>query len=343
MMTNRRNKNMYLRLFASIQLTKGHKRTLLTDFDRKLMHLIPNALYDFVLLCKQKPLQAVLQTYDKEAHKSLEEYISFLEKHEYAFFTRQPKQFPDINFEWKSPNCISNAVLDIDDQYRHDFDYIINVLNSLGCKALDIRIFKAVEHTILADLLDFSKHSCIRSIRLMMPYDMYKNNISYSKLLKKFPKVTVMIFHGSSANSSNYFGSQSILFIKEIIDSEMCCGYVSEELMICNIEMFSEAQNYNSCLNKKLSIDKKGMVKNCNALKQNFGYYKSIDIKQLIKHEAQFTKLWKISKDQVEVCRDCEFRYVCVDCRAKTKNGEIMSKPLECTYDPYTATHVNAK
>jgi SPASM domain peptide maturase of grasp-with-spasm system len=51
-----------------------------------------------------------------------------------------------------------------------------------------------------------------------------------------------------------------------------------------------------------------------------------------------FKKYWDITKDQVAVCKDCEFRYICTDCRAYVENPEDMySKPLKCGYNPYTA------
>ncbi|HLT42986.1 MAG TPA: hypothetical protein VKZ95_09805, partial [Sphingobacteriaceae bacterium] len=38
----------------------------------------------------------------------------------------------------------------------------------------------------------------------------------------------------------------------------------------------------------------------------------------------------------VDVCKDCEFRYICQDCRAYLKNSDdLYSKPLKCTYNPY--------
>jgi hypothetical protein len=54
--------------------------------------------------------------------------------------------------------------------------------------------------------------------------------------------------------------------------------------------------------------------------------------------------MWSITQDPVEICRDCEFRYVCTDCRAYTRRpGAPASKPAKCAYDPYTATWDNAE
>ena len=39
---------------------------------------------------------------------------------------------------------------------------------------------------------------------------------------------------------------------------------------------------------------------------------------------------------EVESCKDCEFRYNCLDCRAHTKNG-LFGKPITCKYNPFIA------
>ncbi len=49
-----------------------------------------------------------------------------------------------------------------------------------------------------------------------------------------------------------------------------------------------------------------------------------------------FQEYWNISKGKIEVCRDCEFRYVCNDGRIPLKRDEKMYYFEEsCTYDPY--------
>ena len=46
--------------------------------------------------------------------------------------------------------------------------------------------------------------------------------------------------------------------------------------------------------------------------------------------------------DNVLICRDCEYRYACFDCRplAKASAGEtaeyLSAPPARCTYNPYT-------
>jgi SPASM domain peptide maturase of grasp-with-spasm system len=54
-------------------------------------------------------------------------------------------------------------------------------------------------------------------------------------------------------------------------------------------------------------------------------------------NNPEFQKLWYIHKDQISVCKDCEFRHICTDCRAYLENPkDVYSKPLKCGYNPYT-------
>ena len=46
--------------------------------------------------------------------------------------------------------------------------------------------------------------------------------------------------------------------------------------------------------------------------------------------------IMNISKNDVEVCKDCEYRYLCLDCRPDSLNGKLYEKPWYCTYDPYS-------
>lgn len=43
--------------------------------------------------------------------------------------------------------------------------------------------------------------------------------------------------------------------------------------------------------------------------------------------------LLAFSKDRVEGCRDCEYRYVCLDCRPDSLGGDKFEKPWFCLYD----------
>jgi radical SAM protein with 4Fe4S-binding SPASM domain len=53
-------------------------------------------------------------------------------------------------------------------------------------------------------------------------------------------------------------------------------------------------------------------------------------------------QVWSATKDKVMVCQDCEYRYVCRDCRplseaAAQGRADYLRAPFpRCTYNPYT-------
>jgi SPASM domain peptide maturase of grasp-with-spasm system len=76
--------------------------------------------------------------------------------------------------------------------------------------------------------------------------------------------------------------------------------------------------------------------KNCPAISQSFGNIKNTTLEEALALK-DFKKYWNITKDQIDVCKDCEFRHVCTDCRAYVEDPENQySKPLKCGYSPYT-------
>ncbi|MEG1485622.1 MAG: SPASM domain-containing protein, partial [Bacteroidales bacterium] len=116
------------------------------------------------------------------------------------------------------------------------------------------------------------------------------------------------------------------------------CGNCSKEYFSTNLNMYLESQFYNNCLNSKISISTKGSIKNCPSMQHEYGNIYSDDLLQVLKN-TDLQSFWTITKDNVEICKDCEFRYVCLDCRAIINDtNNKFSKPKNCSYNPYTCS-----
>ena len=60
-------------------------------------------------------------------------------------------------------------------------------------------------------------------------------------------------------------------------------------------------------------------------------------LKDVIKTD-EVKKKWNINKDRLLVCKDCEYRYMCVDSRYPIEIGDNQWKfNSECHYNPYIA------
>jgi radical SAM protein with 4Fe4S-binding SPASM domain len=98
---------------------------------------------------------------------------------------------------------------------------------------------------------------------------------------------------------------------------------------------FFYSQKFNLCLGHKIAIDTGGEIKPCLWLEKKFGNIVEKNIKRLI-ISGVLDECWEIKKDEIEVCKDCEFRYNCLDCRVSTMDNTNIGrgKPEFCEYDP---------
>ena len=73
-------------------------------------------------------------------------------------------------------------------------------------------------------------------------------------------------------------------------------------------------------------------------MQTTFGHVNEVLLKDVLDLK-EFKYLGNIKKDEIEICKDCEFRYICLDCRAYVENSDdIFSKPKKCNYDPYSSS-----
>jgi len=325
------------RLHACCIVVKGARRAIIYDLQREEFHYIPLSLYEILSNDESINIESIKSTYDRDDEYIIDEYFNMLIVNDYGFYCDNPENFPPIDFAFDTPEVINNAIIDIDATSNHDFDRIFNQLSILRCKYLEIRFFTDYNLDRLKSILKLSYNSSIKNIDIYIKYDAdYTEFDFYEKIL--FPNLVVgHIFVHSSPFNKTYSTDDlyRLIFTKQQIVDESCCGNIFLEEFTTNIKLFSESKVYNSCLHKKISIDSNGQIKNCPSMKKSFGDHRSVDFKSIVEHSI-FTELWNVNKDQIDVCKDCEYRYMCTDCRAFLNSP--YDKPKKCNYDPYTAT-----
>ena len=112
---------------------------------------------------------------------------------------------------------------------------------------------------------------------------------------------------------------------------------INEELMDVDIFNYFYNQQFNPCWGNKLAIDVQGDLKPCLWSTSIIGNINKDDVKNLI-FSGKLDYFWELSKDKFEVCKECEFRYLCPDCRVITlkETGSINYKTAYCRYNPST-------
>ncbi len=327
-------------LFADCIPTKGFNRSIICDTKNNNYVFIPNGLYDILEMYNGKTIEEIKNDFEHQYDEIIDEYFDFLIQNKFIFFNSNPHLFPKIATEWNSPSLITNIIIDYD-EIMHDFKALIPQFEVLKCSYIQLRFYKNISIAYIKSIAETLKKekSRIVSIDFIIPYYESFNLEEVNDILSENNRIHSIILFNSPHDKSYEPLRQKmgyVMLVKRNIVNEKHCGIINEEYFYSNIKLFSESQHHNTCLNKKISIDKVGDIKNCPSMPVSFGNIKDITLEKAL-NQGDFKKYWNITKDEIIVCKDCEFRHICTDCRAYIEdNDNINSKPLKCGYDPYT-------
>lgn len=100
---------------------------------------------------------------------------------------------------------------------------------------------------------------------------------------------------------------------------------------------FLKRYHGNGCWKGKIAVSSTGQVNPCIMQRnEDAENVREKSLRQIL--EGDIKRYWDLSLDHIEVCRDCEYRYACHDCRPVTvgSTGDLTAKSIHCSYDPYT-------
>ncbi|TPG42301.1 grasp-with-spasm system SPASM domain peptide maturase [Flavobacterium pectinovorum] len=223
----------------------------------------------------------------------------------------------------------------------HDFKALIPQFESLKCSYIQLRFYKEISLDYIKSIVELLKKekSRIVSIDFIIPYHEKFKLEELNILLSENSRIhSIIIFNSPYDKSFEPLRQQMgyIMLTARNIINEKNCGIIKDEYFYSNIKLFSESLHHNTCLNRKISIDKDGYIKNCPSMSASFGNVKDTTLEEVL-DQPLFKKYWNITKDKIAGCKDCEFRHICTDCRAYIEEPEnLFSKPLKCGYNPYT-------
>lgn len=278
--------------------------------------------------------------YSNDTDAIVKEYLDYLILGNYGALIEKNvvSCFTELNLEFKHPSVISNCIIDIDDNSNYELDKINSSLINLGCKHIQLRFFiKDMTEDVYKNIDVFTTKGSTFSVDLVICSNQYFTKKRVLEIPNKYINITTVSAYGYDTTEKIQVSGCTVSFFQHKIYNHHCCGIIKKENFAVNIQSVSESRSYNSCLNQKIGIDVNGNIKNCPSSTKSYGNVCEIRLEDVITDE--FRKLWYLKKDDINICRNCEFRYVCTDCRMYLEDpDDIKSKPLKCGYDPYTCT-----
>lgn len=245
-------------------------------------------------------------------------------------FTETTNQNKFIN-----PAMITNAVITIDKskQNLENLEFIFEHLEHLLCKYI------VVDCEYVCCIDDVKKISStlntynIHEVLLLLVYSDELYSDEFLDIILSSDRYKSIIIFNSPFDKNL---EDTIHYYKQ---NKKFNYYKNKNEFIPIYQLHVEAIYYHTYFNRKLYIGAKGEIKNAKETNVNFGYiYDCIDKRILtnIICSNEFQEYWNVTKDKCDVCKHCEFRYMCVDNRLPYKrNHSEWYHKIECNYNPY--------
>lgn len=328
----------YIKKHSTSHIIAGASRGLIYDSNQKIYFIVPLSLIAFIQNCQYKTEEEIKEMYANADLAIVQEYFEFLIEKEIVFFADSKEEldrFPDIDLTWEYPAIISNAIVEVNGQ-SSVIDFI-TFQQDVFIPYIQYSIHKSIKNLDeLEEYIDLMLDTNVKGIQLLFKNEAAFTEAELEDLCNRKHRIETIIAYGSESEKIVSTMTFRIYFVQKKEINSLSCGLVNIEYFNLQFDHFKESQSHNTCLNRKISIDQEGNIKNCPAMLQSFGNIKSTTITEVTERQ-DFTKYWTITKDQISVCKDCEFRHICTDCRAFLDDpANPYSKPLKCGYNPYS-------
>ncbi|MFI5150825.1 MAG: grasp-with-spasm system SPASM domain peptide maturase [Bacteroidia bacterium] len=316
---------------------KGYCRSIMYDLNRGSFSYIPNDMFNLLNTWNGYSKEDVLDAYEPEDRAVLLEYFDYLEKEEFIFYIDSKEEmnlFPKMDLSFDYPALISNAILQFENEISYDLGLVIQQLNELGCRDAQLVFYGSTKLEFILDCLKEFQTSSFKTLELVLPHSDCTSFEGLSELSEIHKRIR-RFFVFESDRSESFMTNKNLA---EVIYSEEQVEYVmyhvidTTELFRVTPDLFFEAQQYNPYLNKKMCIDKNGNIRNAPNSERIFGHVSKISLPLIIR-DLEFRNLWTIGKDEIKLCRDCEYRYMCTDCRIPVNVEGEWTYDQECGYD----------
>lgn len=331
----------YLKMLPTTIFTKGYSRSIIYKCTppHNFNH-IPNTLFEFCREHNNCNIVDIYKSYNVEDFETIDEYIDWLLKNKFAVICKTKEKltsFLDLKFEYLYPANISNALI----EHSKDADYcnVFNLISSYGCRHIFIVSLDAISINELETIAANAEYTSIRSIEILCRHN---QNIDINKLcdiVKTNSKIMRIVLH-SSEKDKGYITSPNNHFLVSTIEKNINTHNdifeITSATFSLTLNSYSESIGHNTFYNKKIIIDKNNTIRLNLTTSKEYGSLAKNTIETFL-NDTDLKTIWQTSKDKIEVCKDCEYRFICLDYRVPDfSNTDSIKMNIPCSYNPYT-------
>lgn len=222
---------------------------------------------------------------------------------------------------------ITDAVLDIIEETKANLRVSLYGYNSITHDTITQfpGSFNALDR--LLDKLKF------RNIKLSVAVIIMKENQDYLEKIKEYIENKGFKYNGfdviRTVTNTNLHAHKVTRL------DRLNCRYICKPDFSIHSSQFYHNLQWNSCWFGKFAVTATGNILPCVFARDCICGNIISDKQETIKNKL--LSYWAITKDKIKVCKDCEYRYACGDCRplSQSINGDLYDNYPRCCYNVY--------
>lgn len=330
--------NKRFQLFQCCIPVKGINRGIIIDFQRKSFHIVPNEIIDIIDQYKNEKALVLLNDF-QENKLILKKYIKYFLENELIILTNEIENYPPISKDFLKPFIIDTISIEVNKLNSFMIDFFDNQIDELGLICIKLILRDSVIDNLIK-ILNLLENSKIQLVTLFVDQSNDLGidiEIVIGKIKAKYPRLVEVVFCNYSGKDNEFDAKKDFYYEVLSVESVLFKKIHSVDDFIINIDAYNESLGFNLIYNRTVHIDYLGNVRHAINHKMVYGNISTNKLKNIIKDE-KLKIFWEITKDKIETCKDCEFRYICPDGRVPNESSNrniLYTNKLKCNYDPY--------
>lgn len=312
---------MYINILPSTILTKGRFCAAIFDIEQNSYTNIPLSWYKII----NDELHGDIELCNLD--KKTKKVVDFLIKNNLVILSDFKLNFISIDKKWDIPFEFHTLIID-----ATSFQSFIRMIDVMPNRRISmftqIRLFYITAINEIKCIIENLVRKKYYNIEIITNKHSEAHLYEYKSLLSQYPyHLSKLVIMGAYNKTIN----ERLILNKEYMEDDKICGKMGVDLLSINIETYKKYYRGNTCLWKKISIDKNGYIKNCPSMKFTYGTIFTTDIMSVLSNQT-YKNYSELSREKIEVCNNCELRIFCIDCRAFTLHNKRYGVPSKCYY-----------
>lgn len=331
--------NKEFKLFSNCLAINGINRGVIIDFQRKKYYVFKNQIIDFVNEYSGKKIYHLFQDF-KNDKLILKKYIRYFLNNELIILDNDISFYPAISNDFERPYTIDTITLNLNLPIFSLKNILENKIDDIGACCLKL-ISEDSDLKKIAETLQLVDKSRIKTIVIFIKHGVGLE-VELLKLKNKYSRISEIIFY--NVDKKNDSKTNKLIYEIKSLDEVLSMKIYNQNDFVLSIQSFNESLNFNTAYNRTIFIDSFGDIKRYMEDQSIFGNIDIDDLNEVVMN-PKIKEFWRINKDKILICKDCEFRYICPDGSIPFKEREtdlFYATKTKCNYDPYKNLWNNA-